>query len=167
MMEKSKKRRLWFMGLLVVSLAFNLLIAGMLLGRAASPMRGHHPHLGWMMHELDKETRAELRDSLKAHRQASKSIRTEMKAAQQGLHALLGNEDFDAAATREALADLRDISGKFQTLAHQQMLDTLVTMKPEERVHVYKFLARPVSPGRGCAEKSVHKEIIIKKRYEE
>ena len=163
-MEKSKKRRLWLMGLLVVSLAFNLLIVGMMIGRAASPMREHHPHLGWMMHKLDKEIRAELRDSLKAHRQASKSIRAEMKAAQQGLHTLLSNEDFDVAATRQALSNLRDISGKFQTLAHQQMVDTLVKMKPEERLHVYQFLARPA---RGCVKKSFHKKIFIEKHLKE
>ncbi len=142
-MDKSKKRRIWLMGLLVISLAFNLLVIGMMIGRAASPVRDRHPHLGWMMYKLDRDTRAELHDSLREHRQKSKPIRAELQAAQRRLHEVLSSEDFDAVATRQALTTLRDISARFQTLAHQQMVETLAKMKPEDRVQVYRFLAKP------------------------
>ncbi len=150
--EDKPKNNTRLITLLAISLAFNLLLIGLIIGWAAAPERDRQPHLGWMTHNLDRETRSILRDKFKEHRQASQPIREELRAAQRQLHEVLSAEDFDAEAASQALATLRGVSSRFQTLAHRQMVETLATMKPEDRVHVYRFLARPVSRGKPKAE---------------
>jgi uncharacterized membrane protein len=138
-------RRAWLIGMLVVSLAINLLFAGIVAGRMVFPAA----HLGWMMQELDDETRRSLRESFREHRRDSGAARSDLKTAQQHLHDLIGRTEFHEPAVISALAEVRSASTDYQAIMHQQMVKTLGQMKPEDRLKVYRFLSsRGEGPGR-------------------
>ncbi|MES1945598.1 hypothetical protein PC39_15824 [Salinisphaera sp. PC39] len=116
---------------LALSLAGNLLLAGILLGRHA----GERPHMSFLrplpgapeaardvLHAAFREHRGEMREQFHAHREA-----------RQRLAAALAEPDLDPAALDRALADLAAATSGLQATAHTIMRDAAVRMPPEVR----------------------------------
>ena len=145
--------RVWLIILLIVSLACNLLVLGVIIGRHLSGSQpeagatGKATHLGWLTRNLDAETLATLRHSLKERRHQARQTHKALRAAQQHLLEVIQAEPFDAGAVKAALTALREVSTRFQEVSHQHIVEILATMKPDDRVRVYRLLSRRATRG--------------------
>lgn len=116
---------------LTLSLAGNLLFAGMLLGRHA----GERPHMSFLrpLPGAPDAARDVLRDAFRAHRGEMHARFRAHREARRQLAAVLAEPDLDPAALDRALAELAAATTGLQATAHAIMRDAAVRMPPEVR----------------------------------
>jgi uncharacterized membrane protein len=140
--------RTWLIAILIVSIGLNLLFAGVVIGRHLGA--GPTPHFGWMMQEIEPETRKRLRSSMREHREATRPAQQALREAQHRLHQTIAADPFAEEDVQRALANLRRNSTGLQETMHQQMLTTLSQLEPEERIKVFQALSnRMMRPPHG------------------
>lgn len=131
----------WMRGLLVVSLALNLLVvglvAGSVLGKSRSGGRSveahefqRHPLIGALARDDRREVMQQLRRDNGQHRENAKALRTRFRAYLEALRA----DAFDADAIEQLLKDQREAMGGWQDGVDGILLQTLSDMTPEERL---------------------------------
>ncbi len=128
---------------LVFSVALNLLVAGAIIGRTvfgANPRSVSHPPLGWVLRDLDEETRRKIRPGLEDQARIVAPLRDEMRAAQLEFYQLINKQEIDEAALGQSLRRLRKASGEFQSTLHEHMVFILKDLEPEQRRKVSRFL---------------------------
>ena len=138
----SNGRRRLFNIILVCSLAINLLLLGGIIGRFAfgPPRPPRLDHLGWVVRNLDKSTRRELRPELVAHARKMMPLRRQIRAAQQQFEEVLLQPKLDPARLDAALARLRAASDTYQHSMHNEMVVILKKMNLQERQRFVYFL---------------------------
>lgn len=139
---------------LVVSLGINLLVAGVLLGRALNPAVPPPP-MAWAVRDLDEQTARRLRPMLRERMGEVRPLRSEMRNAMRDFAEVVEREPFDAQAAARALATLRTGSARYQEVLHRNMLSILEGLAPEERLAVVRMLLhrgarRPERPARAA-----------------
>lgn len=130
---------------LVFSVALNLLVVGAIIGRTvfgANPRSPSHPPLGWVLRNLDEETRRKIRPGLEDQARIVAPLRDEMRAAQSEFYQLVNEKEIDEAALGQSLRRLRKASGEFQSTLHEHMVLILKDLEPEQRRKVSRFLMR-------------------------
>ena len=140
-MNKSR----WLTLTLVLSLATNLLIAGIFIGRSMSRGEGTiylPPNLGWMIRHMDQPTRQVLQGKIEEHSLAIKPIRQEMRKTQRAFDRLLVEPEPDVVALKETLTRLRSASDEYQQETHSVMLKLIPELNEEQRHRVSKMLRR-------------------------
>jgi uncharacterized membrane protein len=135
--ETSREGR-WRRWLLVVSLALNLLVLGLVAGavlRGGPPGGGARVDLtpGPLLRAFEAEDRAAIRAGVQARRPLDRRARIEMRRDMRAMRDALRAETFEPARIRALMdrqfARLRTIQGR----AADQVLDQLATMSPAER----------------------------------
>ena len=133
---------------LIISVALNLLVAGLVAGRFIfGPDHPHHLSMGpeRMMQfdpsALGPTTREVLRHAFRQNNEAAKTMRRSLHKAQKEVRELLVDGSFDPEAMQTALLNLRTQMHQYQTLRHEQMVNTLEQLAPEDRLLVYQFLS--------------------------
>lgn len=126
----------WMRGLLLASLAVNLLGLGAVVGAALTDGKRWHGvdgHAGHMVRALNDEDRRALREQMRAARAEGREGREAHRAALRDLLAELRATPFDAAAVEARLAAVRghfmDRLERGQTLLAQRFAE----MSPAER----------------------------------
>ena len=134
---------------LIISVAVNLLVAGAVLGRVLmGPLPGPMPHhLGWIIRDLDTDTRKQFRPLLAEHARKAMPLRKEMRQAQRAFRQALLTEPLNEAELAASLKQLQAASAAFQHTMHQEMLVILPQLSPAERARVATFLHRPSRHG--------------------
>ncbi|MDA7963046.1 periplasmic heavy metal sensor [Ruegeria sp.] len=135
MSDTPKPKRRWMPVLLVISLAVNLLIVGVVAGtvlRFRGDDRGRVPP-GFgptLYHALPKEDRKALRGQLSDMRSRGSHRRSEDFSA---LSAALRTVPFDPVAVELLLAQQAQATADLQTALHQQWLARVTAMSDQER----------------------------------
>jgi len=137
--------------LLAASLGLNLLVVGVLAGRALNP-DGPPPPMAWAVRDVDEQTYRRLRPMLHAQMEEVRPLRLEMRGAMRAFAEVLEREPLDVDAASQSLAELRAGSRRYQEVLHRNMLDILDGLTPaERRVVVRSLLHRggraPCRPG--------------------
>ncbi len=132
-------RMRWLQLVLVISLAINLLVAGALVGR----LRDREPPLGWAVQQLDPETRAVLRPLMRQRIGTTFKMRRAMRSAQGRIRDIIEQEPLDEQALALELAQLREISVRYQASMHETAIDVLAELTPEQRLRVARRLLTP------------------------
>lgn len=130
---------------LVFSVALNLLVVGAIIGRTlfgVGPGSHTPPPLGWVLRDLDKETRRKIRPGLDEQAKIVAPLREEMHLARLEFRKLLSEQEFDEAALEKSLDRLRKASGEYQFILHEHMVLILKDLEPEQRRKVSRFLMR-------------------------
>ncbi len=130
----------WLVLALLVSLAVNLLIAGIFIGRKLEGPPGRI-QLDWLMQELDTTTRDRLRGNLRDQMDSSRKERHLLRETQRDLHQSILTEPFDEQKVRDAMAEVRAASARLQQKMHDQMIKNLGELSAEERLRVFKVLS--------------------------
>lgn len=117
---------------LLISVAINLVIAGVVLGRLGAP-RGEPPPAAWAARELGPETRRLVRERMRGQLPEVRPLRREMREARQAVRAAVTVEDFDPAALRASLARLRDAGNRYEQFIHENLADIAASLTREER----------------------------------
>lgn len=143
--------RLWRI-VLVVSLALNLAVAGLIVGAVVSGRVGEGPPrsfdlgAGPLAQALSVQER---RTVGRALRQAGvlRDLNPRARAAQ--IVEVLHSEPFDPAALRAVLAALGDDLAMVQLRAHEAIVTTVAGMTPERRAALAADIAAHLAQGRG------------------
>ena len=138
-------RRNLLLAILLVSVAANLFFIGAIGYRSinlsqARESRPLPPNLGWLVHDLSTERRAELEGLLRAGAEDIQPLRREIFEAQNRVGELMSAEPFDGVALQQAFAELRDISDRYQEATQNQTVSILEQLTPEERQAARDFV---------------------------
>lgn len=125
--------------LLAVSIALNLLLAGILVGAQWS-RRGPGPSRSF---ERGARFPGNLEQSLEPHRRALSERRRGASQARAEARTLLQREPLDRAALERALARLRSETQGSQAIVHRALVEAAVAAPPERR----RELGRALGPG--------------------
>lgn len=145
---RSRPSRLW-RTVLVVSLALNLAVAGVVVGSAASGRLGKGPPrsfdlgLGPMARALDPQERRAIGRSLRQDR-ALRDL--DLRGRVEQVIAVLQAEPFDPQAFRILLEEQAAKVAGLQTQAQDALLEQIIAMTPERRrafaAHLTEEMAR-------------------------
>ncbi|MGL4395897.1 MAG: periplasmic heavy metal sensor [Hyphomicrobium sp.] len=138
--DTGQPRRRWLYGLLVASLAVNLLVAGAFAGAFWSHRHGgfRKPHdeapglLGFVR-QLPRERREVIRDHLRAERDRIEPMRAGIRAAWDQSNAKLTVEPFDKDALRREMERLVDAERAYKTAVFDAIVTTAEKLTPDER----------------------------------
>lgn len=136
-------------GVLIVSLAANLVLGGLMLGRAlhlglgddtrSGWGRGHHAEIDadtpprWMRRAFGEAGAPVLDDVWQRHWPEMRRARQEVFEQRLRVRDLLARSPFDAVAYREALAEMRRRMMVVHEATHGMMLDAVREAPPEVR----------------------------------
>jgi Spy/CpxP family protein refolding chaperone len=132
-------RRGWLQLALALSVALNLLAAGIWMGR----WMHRPPPMDWAVQPLDETTRGKLRDLLEVRADHTREARRAMRERQRRLRQLLADDSLDEAALTAELAALRAAGGRYQEAMHETAVSILVELEPEQRRRVARQLLAP------------------------
>ena len=132
----ARNRRL-LAGILVVSLAFNLFVAGFLFARWLRPIpeRSGWPMAGVMrgFERLPAAKREQLRRLTRAHRQTLREKITRLRQARTEAARRLEADPFDPRALEQTLARIRTLSGEVQREVQDMLLVAAEALPPDAR----------------------------------
>lgn len=119
---------------LMVSVAINLLVAGIFIGRGGiRPPPGPSP-AAWMAADLDQETRQKLRQRMAGQASDVRPIRQELRRAMGDLRAAVRAEDYDPQAMADALARMREARGRYENFLHNNLVELSGELNREQRM---------------------------------
>lgn len=144
---------------LALSLALNLLVAGMVLGAFVTGGWGGggpgeragrvSPAASAFVGALEPEQRRALGRALAAERELLRATRREMRARAEEALRLLRSDPFDAAAFAALLADQRAAQARRQQLGERLLVERLSAMNAAERAAYADRLADALRRGAG------------------
>ena len=139
-------RRNLLIGLLLASLALNLLLVGGIGWRMANAREFVQsllpPTTGWIVRDLPELRRDELRPIVRESYDTVRPARSRMFRAQRQVNELIGSDDFDREALTRAFTQLRQSSMDYQARSHEQTIDILEQLTPAERSAASEFVRR-------------------------
>ena len=132
--------------LLIGSLAINLTVAGILVGRwSAGDMSSRAPMI-WAFKDVSPDSRKRLRPILKESISEVLPLRRDLKRAERKVVALIRQDDIDEAALSQALSDLRAANLAHQEAIHEVGVEAFGQLERAERMVALRYLTRP--PGK-------------------
>jgi len=147
-MNKSR----WLAVAFLASVAVNLLLVGVFVGRVISGGPGPErmpSQLGWMIRHLDEPTRESLRSEMVEHTKRAGPLRKQMRSAQQTFNRQLLGSSIDTEAMSQSLAELRRASDEYQTEMHEMMLLIIPELDEQQRRRVLSTIRRGPDRPRG------------------
>jgi len=134
----------WMAAALVVSVALNVFVLGFFAGRGLDrDTAGGRDHvaagpepdfvLRTLARQLPEETRADLRASFRERREQLRPTFRELRAVRGRLAELLTAEDYDEAAVRETMAEMRRVEARLKQPVHETIADALAGLSAEQR----------------------------------
>jgi len=129
--DTSSGRSRWLYGVLVASLALNLLI----LGGIASARFFHHRDHGLMgfVRKLPADRQGPVGETLRAERAKLAPLREAVRASWRESNAALGEEPFDQEKLKAALARYNEAESKMRTAISDALAETAGKLNPDER----------------------------------
>lgn len=143
--QDMKRNWNWTKTLLVVSLAVNLLVAGMVAGSTFGHRKGDRqdPFFGGGMRpyvaSLPESQREYVRDRLLHNRDAARAARQEMRRSAQNVRDAITTEPFDPDGLNTAFAAQRSVYDSIAAKGHHALVEILAGMSQDERA---QFMAK-------------------------
>jgi Spy/CpxP family protein refolding chaperone len=138
---------------LVLSVALNMFLAGMMGARMLSRAEGTPApiSLGWMLSDLDTATRQNLQPELQAYGEALRPLRGGMFRAQREVNRLMASDPMDRDAVIAAFRELRRANMAYQELSHEQIAAVFSQLTPQQRERALRFMSDRRNPMDGSA----------------
>jgi uncharacterized membrane protein len=155
---ETKKSRLLWRGLLLVSLMGNLLVAGMVIGHVGGfGFGGGRPGgpayaqfiPGRFFHDLARDRRRELGDALHANRTDMQKLRAQSEANAQQLAAELEKDNYDAARVGTLIDSFTTGPDSLAAGGGKVLKDFYAKLTPDERKQLAKAIHDMPPPGEG------------------
>ena len=131
--------------LLVVSLALNLFLVGLMAGHRLSPPPIPEAVPGTVFADLRRmadvlpaETRGEVRQLFEAHRPEIIRGLMAMRAARDDIRDILLTDPYDPEALQTAFDALRDRTAEVQSVVHAALVEVAGRLGPEERLAIVR-----------------------------
>ncbi len=149
-------KRRWTTLLLIVSLALNLIIVGVIAGFAlrgpkiGTPSAPSMPGAISLLRAVPDSHRGELRSAFKDQRTTLQSYRKEIDGLRDAFLAVISTDPLDVAKLEELLASHRAIESNISQSGQALLLKTITTMDLDARLElVEKAKKMPRRPPRG------------------
>ena len=133
-------------GLVVVSIALNLLLAGLIGGHLLREGRHSPPPLAWAFKEVPKGVREKARPILQEHSREVIAARRDVRQSERALRKLLESESLTHEELEVGLADMRRSIADYHELIHKVGIDVLLSLDSKQRMKAAPYLFR--QPGR-------------------
>lgn len=136
---------------LLLSVAINLLVAGVVIGRGTLPKPPPGPPpMEWVARDLNPETQRKMMRALRSRQSEFRPLREDMRLATMGVRKAISasEDDYDPARLDEALANMRDVTLRYQELIHRSLVEVTADMPREERVAVARAALARVQSGK-------------------
>ncbi len=134
----------WLVGLLAVSLAVNLFLAGFIAARTFSPDKQvrQHPvpdfNLRSFAGSLPEEARHDLQQKFREERRNIAAHYQNIREAREEIHTLLTTNELDEKALREKFEEIREIEAAMESRVQTLILDSLKSLEPDVRKEVVR-----------------------------
>ena len=134
------------LGLLVVSVAINLLMMGLIGGHLVRGDRQHPAPLAWAFKDVPPEVRQKVRPLLREHMREVITARRDVGQAERRLRRLLKSETLARDELQAGLVEMRASSGRYHEVIHEAGLDVLMSLTPDERIKAAPYLFKMAGP---------------------
>ena len=135
-------------GLLIASLAVNLLLAGLIIGHMMRSDGGRELPLAWAFKEVSPEIREKVRPIIRPQVGDILSERRAVRRQERELRRLLKSETLTREELETALSDMRIVTNQFNEKLHGIGVDVLMSLDTAERAAAAPYLFRPPHQGR-------------------
>ena len=135
-------------GLLIASLAVNLLLAGLIIGHMVRSDGGRELPLAWAFKEVSPEIREKVRPIIRPQIGEILAERRAVRRQERELRRLLKSETLTREELKTALSDMRIVTNQFNEKLHGIGVDVLMSLDAAERAAAAPYLFRPPHQGR-------------------
>lgn len=135
-------------GVLIASLAVNLLLAGLIIGHMVRSDGGRQLPLAWAFKDVSPEIREKVRPIIRPQVTQILSERRALRRQERKLQELLASETVTREELETALANMRLVTDGFHEKLHEIGVDVLLSLDVNERVEAAPYLFRPPRQGR-------------------
>ena len=130
-------------GLLIASMAVNLLLAGLIIGHIVRSDGGRELPLAWAFKEVSPEIREKVRPIIRPQVGEILSERRAVRRQERELRRLLKSESLTREELETALSDMRLATNQFNEKLHGIGVDVLMSLDASERAAAAPYLFRP------------------------
>ena len=135
-------------GLLIASMAVNLLLAGLIIGHMVRSDGARELPLAWAFKEVAPEIREKVRPIIQPQAGEILSERRALRRQERKLRRLLESETLTREELETALYDMRLTTNQFHEKLHEIGVDALMSLDAAERAAAAPYLFRPPQQGR-------------------
>lgn len=134
-------------GLLIASLAVNLLLAGLIIGHMVRSDGARELPLAWAFKEVSPEIREKVRPIIRPQLGDMLAERRALRRQERELRRLLQSETLTRDELETALSDMRLATNQFNEKLHEIGVDVLMSLDATERAAAAPYLFRPPHQG--------------------
>ena len=139
-------------GLVFVSIALNLLLAGLIGGHILREGRHSPPPLAWAFKEVPPSIREKVRPMLREHGREVMAARRDVRQSERALRSLLQSETLTREELEGGLASMRQSTTDYHELVHEIGIDVLLSLDAKERMKAVPYLFTQSSRQRGARQ---------------
>lgn len=136
------------LGLVILSVAINLLLAGLIGGHFIKQGNNHPKPLGWVLKGVSPEVREAVRPLIKAHTKDVLLARGDLIKAERRLRRVIESETMTREELTRSLSAMRESTARYHVLIHDIGVDVLLSLETDQRLKAAPYLFRPPSPQR-------------------
>ena len=139
-------------GLVVVSIALNLLLAGLIGGHMLREGRHSPPPLAWAFKEVPPSIKEKVRPMLREHGREVMAARRDVRQSERALRRLLQSETLTREELEGGLASMRQSTTDYHGLVHEIGIDVLLSLDAKERMKAVPYLFTQSGRQRGARQ---------------
>jgi len=136
------------LGLVILSVAINLLLAGLIGGHFIKQGNNHPKPLGWALKGVSPEVRETVRPLIKAHTKDVLLARGDLRKTERRLRRVIESETMTREELTRSLSAMRESTARYHVLIHDIGVDVLLSLETDQRLKAAPYLFRPPSPQR-------------------
>ena len=122
----------WVKIILLMSMTVNFVVAGVLIGNYVRSKP--YTDGSWMLMLVPEAKRPAAQEMIAKRRPQTKEIRLNRQENRRAFISKMTAEEFDAKALAATLAQQRELSERQRALIHEQLIELLSLLSPQERV---------------------------------
>ena len=136
------------LGLVILSVAISLLLAGLIGGHFIKQGNNHPKPLGWALKGVSPEVRETVRPLIKAHTKDVLLARRDLRKTERRLRRVIESETMTREELTRSLSAMRESTARYHVLIHDIGVDVLLSLETDQRLKAAPYLFRPPSPQR-------------------
>jgi uncharacterized membrane protein len=130
-------------GLVVVSVALNLLLAGVIGGHVLLRQGKSVQPLAWALREIPPNIREQVRPIVREHLREMTTVKRDVRRSERRLRELVESEALNREDLQQALTEMRASAARYHEVIHAVGLDVLLSLEVDERIKAAPYLFRP------------------------
>ena len=130
-------------GLVVVSVALNLVLAGVIGGHVLLGQGKSVQPLAWALREIPPTIREQVRPIVLEHSREMATVKRDLRRSERRLRRLIESEALNREDLQQALTEMRESAARYHEVIHAVGLDVLLSLEVDQRIKAAPYLFRP------------------------